>query len=479
MVPSWIGPYRVIRLLGEGGMGSVYEGVHTDIERRVALKVLHPEFVRDPEVVQRFFNEARAVNRIEHPNIVQISEFGQAQDGSAYLVMEFLRGQTLSARLAALGATKERMPASIAVHLACQLADALAAAHSKGIIHRDLKPANIMLTDDSLAPGGVRVKLLDFGIAKLLHGPGGGGKVTKTGAVMGTPQYMSPEQCRGASAVDAKTDVYALGVILFEMLAGRPPFIADDVVGYVGQHVFVAPPPLESVAPDVTAGLSSLVHMLLAKDKDVRPAMHEVKTSLECLGLGLGHVSKLAGLTGPSSQAEPSKNPSTLGASLGQTVRSKPVRLWVLVAGVFVCGLVASGGVYWRSPRRNLSSSAAQAPQVQPSEVSTRQARTVIEGAASDSAIRPVDKALDLGPKNRNDALETAASKTLDVEKSQTAKPTTKTIINPTAAAGLRSPPKTSRSPSQKANTSIDDAKLQTKDTAPVSPAKTKTMYVD
>lgn len=273
MQPTEIGPYRIIRPLGEGGMGVVYEAIQDPIGRRVALKVLLPHHATKRHLLTRFFNEARAVNMIEHPNIVQVSDYGQTADGTAYLVMEYLRGETLSSRLARIKTVSGSMSILEATAIATQIVDALTAAHEKAIVHRDLKPANIMLVPDPVAQGGERAKILDFGIAKLAVGAEIG---TATNAVMGTPQYMSPEQCRGAKGVDDKTDVYALGVMFYEMLSGRPPFQCESAIEYMGQHIFDQPAPLAGLAPRAHPDLLALVHRLLNKDKCSRPTMRQV-----------------------------------------------------------------------------------------------------------------------------------------------------------------------------------------------------------
>ena len=185
-LPDRVGPYRIVSLLGKGGMGAVCEAVHETIGRRVAIKVLHARYAHDPDAARRFFNEARAVNLIEHPSLVQVSDFGQLPDGTGYLVMEFLRGESLSQRL-----HRGRPSLRSILQISWQTADALCAAHDKGVIHRDLKPANVMLIPEPVAPGGERVKLLDFGVAKLTAGSG---KETTSSVVLGTPLYMSPEK---------------------------------------------------------------------------------------------------------------------------------------------------------------------------------------------------------------------------------------------------------------------------------------------
>lgn len=277
MEPERIGRYRMVRLLGQGGMGSVYEAVQEPIQRRVALKLLLPQFGQNQEVLQRFFNEAHAVNLIEHPSLVQISDYGQSDNGTAYLVMEYLRGETIAARLCRFRQLGSRLPQAQIIQIAIQIVDALSAAHGKSVVHRDLKPANVMMVPDTAVQGGERVKILDFGIAKLAQGMGQG---TTASAILGTPQYMSPEQCKGSGDVDGQTDVYALGVMLFEMIAGRLPYQAESAFDYMAQHVFQSPPALRELAPQTPSNVVDLVHRLLAKDKSQRPKMRELSLEL-------------------------------------------------------------------------------------------------------------------------------------------------------------------------------------------------------
>ncbi|HNN95450.1 MAG TPA: serine/threonine-protein kinase [Pseudomonadota bacterium] len=293
MHPTQIGPYRIVKLLGTGGMGQVYEALQEPIQRRVAVKLLLPQFAQHPEALTRFFNEARVVNLVEHPSIVQVSDYGQTQDGAAYLVMECLRGDSLSRRLKQLEKAGQSLPLIDGLYIASQIADALSTAHEKDIVHRDLKPANIMLVRDPVAPGGERAKILDFGIAKLSQGQG---SETAANAVIGTPQYMSPEQCRGAGGVDDRTDVYALGVMLYELIAGRTPFLGATGIDYMAQHSFNEPPLLSSFAPNTPPEVVALVHRLLLKDKTQRPAMRTVAHELSALLAGLS-----AGGRGPLS----------------------------------------------------------------------------------------------------------------------------------------------------------------------------------
>ena len=276
-----VGPYRLVRLLGKGGMGAVYEAIQEPIERRVAIKILHGRYAQEPEIAARFFNEARAVNIVDHPGIVQISDYGQLPSGVAYLVMEYLKGETLTQRIKRSSGGRLQQPE--ALRLGRQIAAALAAAHEKSIIHRDLKPDNVMLIvdPDPEAMGRVRAKLLDFGIAKVAAEVGKEGAAnTAADVVMGTPKYMSPEQCRGAANVDDKSDVYALGIMLYEMLAGRVPFLGPtgDVLA---KQIYEEPPQLSQFAPTVTPDVVALVHRLLKKNKAERPTMRQVTAELE------------------------------------------------------------------------------------------------------------------------------------------------------------------------------------------------------
>ena len=252
-------------------MGAVYAAVHTLLGRRAAVKVLLPDLSRKQDLVQRFFNEARAASAIKHPGIVDVYDYGYAGDGTAYIVMELLEGETLAARLKAGG----RMAIPQAVVLVRQVANALAAAHAGGIVHRDLKPDNIYLVKDPEVIGGERVKLLDFGIAKLATEIQGGTSRTVTGAILGTPHYMSPEQCEGAREVDARSDLYSLGCMLFQMVAGVLPFDSPGVGGLIGMHLHVPPPLLRAKCPWASIELEAVVARLLAKNPDDRYASAE------------------------------------------------------------------------------------------------------------------------------------------------------------------------------------------------------------
>lgn len=277
MIPLQIPDYRIVRKLGSGAMGTVYEAEHLKLARRVAIKVVRPEHARAPELEARFVNEARALARVRHPSIVLIFEFGVLPDGTAYLVMEYLPGESLEARWQRRQRTATPLTELRLVH---QLTQALALLHSKGVVHRDLKPANVMIVTEPAQPPQERAKLVDFGLAKLIRLSG---SKTASSLIMGTPEYMSPEQCRGAGQVGAKTDCYALGVMLYELIAGILPFESAWAGDLIGMHIHVEPPPLVKLEPNVDPRLASLIHALLRKDQTRRPEMGDVARYLDAL----------------------------------------------------------------------------------------------------------------------------------------------------------------------------------------------------
>jgi serine/threonine protein kinase len=366
MIGHKIGSYKIVGQLGSGGMGEVFEAVHEKLQRRAAIKVLHPHVARAPEMAARFRNEARAVNIIRHPGVVDIYEHGQLEDGTVYIVMEYLEGQSLGDYVTQHGRVSE----SQVVVLCQQIASALAAAHNKNIIHRDLKPDNVMLVTDPAVPGGVRAKLLDFGIAKML-----GDTVdrpsqqtqTRTGALMGTPVYMSPEQCRGAGGVGDRSDVYSLGVVMFHILVGSPPFQAVGTGELMAKHMSELPPRLHDVAPEVSEPLAQLVDSMLRKEPAERPSMGEIELELaRQSGVPIGSLvtgAQPIALTSreqvrTNNETTPGVDPfrSTIGGMaaadpLPKTPKRSRLSLRVLTGGA-AAGLLLAGVVgvsWWRS----------------------------------------------------------------------------------------------------------------------------------
>ena len=260
------GKYRVDKILGVGGMGVVVAARHIQLDEKVALKFLLPEALGDAEAVARFIREARAAVKIKSEHVARVSDVGTLENGAPYMVMEYLEGGDLAAWLKQRGP----LPVEQAVDFVLQACDAVADAHALGIVHRDLKPANLFCIRRS--DGQFLIKVLDFGISKLtdLTGTGPGMGMTKTSALMGSPLYMSPEQMRSSRDVDAGTDIWALGVILFELMAGRPAFLAESVTELAIKVANEAPPSLRSFRPDMLPGLEGVVSRCLEKDRRLR-----------------------------------------------------------------------------------------------------------------------------------------------------------------------------------------------------------------
>jgi tRNA A-37 threonylcarbamoyl transferase component Bud32 len=311
---TMIGEYRVEGKLGEGGMATVFAATHPLIGKKVAIKVISRRLCADQHAVERFINEARTVNQIGHPNLVDVFAFGVLPDGRAYFVMEWLQGETLAERL-----QKGRMPVPRALDVLLQIVDALEAAHEKGVVHRDLKPQNIFVDERG---DKTRVKLLDFGIAKLADSDASVPK-TRSGVAMGTAGYMSPEQARGKN-VDHRTDTYALGCVAYEMLLGQLPFVADTAIDILAMHLASAVPAPRSKWPTMPLGLEKILMQMLSKEPDGRPSLMQVRALFDA--------------------AQRSITP-TMGVAVGP--RPVVVRPWTSwLAGLAAAAIVIAAGLY-------------------------------------------------------------------------------------------------------------------------------------
>jgi len=250
-------------MIGEGGMGTVYAAEHTVLGSPAAVKVLQPKWTTDAVVVDRFFHEARAASAIRHAGIVEVFDFGRLDNDQAWIAMELLRGETLTQYFIRNGGP---LDPAVVQQLGAQLFAALDAAHVVGVVHRDLKPDNIFLVRDPGLAGGIRVKLLDFGIAKLGSDRFGEKKKTQGGTILGTPTYMAPEQCKAGGEVDARADLYAVGCILFELLVGRPPFDAPGGGEVMAMHIYEPAPRISLYKPKLPIELDALIAKLLEKN---------------------------------------------------------------------------------------------------------------------------------------------------------------------------------------------------------------------
>lgn len=286
-----VGSYEITEKLGKGGMAVVWKAVHTVIGKKAVVKVLRPEYSADQDVVRRFFNEAKATTLIEHPGIVEVFDFGFLPDNRAYIVMEQMNGESLSARRRRVG----KMRVSSALRICRQVAGALRATHKHGIIHRDLKPDNVFLVPDEEVEGGERAKVLDFGVAKLGDRKGKSGSIhTQTGVILGTPAYMAPEQCEGDREIDPRADIYSLGCILYKLLTGRTPFVYSGTGNMIAAQLTEEPVPPSEHAPNLPAEVDEFVMRLLEKDPNKRPSdMSEVYEELRLMSLDLETITTL------------------------------------------------------------------------------------------------------------------------------------------------------------------------------------------
>ena len=392
-----VGQYRIVRELGAGGMGVVYLAEHVLVGRHAAIKVLRPEFSVQRTIVTRFFNEARAMTSIPDPGIVQMYDFGFHGEASAYIVMELLEGETLECRIKRLG----RLELVDALRVTRQLAGSLAAAHAAGVIHRDLKPENIFMVRDPEALGGERPKVLDFGVAKL-SGDFDRGQ-TLAGTMVGTPAYMSPEQCRGAGEVGPRSDIYSLGCVLARLVAGRLPFDGSGLGELISAHMNEAPARPSELVPGLPTEIDDIVLRCLAKSPDDRfQTMLELQVACDGLLAQLGwrdasapHRTLTASPpAGSRSAISLPSNPTTLSSAVGVTTPSAAARaprrigVWIGLGGV-----LAGAGVMAAIAMTGGNEPVRPATVAAPVSVSVSPAVPVAPAMPVDAAVAPSDDA--------------------------------------------------------------------------------------
>ena len=325
---STFGRYQIIAPLGTGGMATVYKAFHPGLDRTVAIKVIRTGFTDDPDFLERFRQEARAVARLRHPNIVQVFDFDEA-DGQHFIVMEHLEGGTLKQRLRALEQSGQRLPRRETLRIVSEIAEGLAYAHQSGILHRDVKPANVLLTRDG------RAVVTDFGIARMVMST----ELTRTGVGVGTPEYMSPEQARG-EGVDQRADIYSLGVIAFELITGRVPFTADTPLAVILKHLNDPLPAPSSIDPQVGEATERVLMRVLSKDPFDR---HASATEL-AQALGEAFAEDERDRTSTFARAPIVAPPSpAVAAPAAAPPRARPA--WMLPAAIVIAAGVVTAGI--------------------------------------------------------------------------------------------------------------------------------------
>jgi len=366
------GRYLIQRKLGEGGMGAVYLAIHTLLEKQVALKVLHGEFARKPDLVERFMQEAKSASRIRHENVIDISDFGVTPDGFVFFAMELLQGHDLHEEISRARLAGVPIPWERSRPIFLQICSALAAAHAQGIVHRDLKPENIYLIE--FLGNKDFVKLLDFGIAKLTEVSEGDRKLTRTGMLFGTPEYMSPEQARGDN-VDHRVDIYAMGCILYQLIVGKVPFEAENFMGILSQHLTETAPPIDpAVLARVGAPpeLAAIIERALAKHRDERWAtIDDMANAIRALhgeaqqpvhDVRVPRAQSAVAAVQPQQPQQPQSGPAgrvktkwtgNLHVAIEEVAPPRPRSLapWIAVGAILVAGGAIAAYVLTRPPR--------------------------------------------------------------------------------------------------------------------------------
>ncbi|MBM3151942.1 MAG: serine/threonine protein kinase, partial [Chloroflexi bacterium] len=335
-VGETVGPYRIMEQMGQGGMATVFKAYHAALDRYVALKVLHPAFLEDPNFLARFQREARLVAKLDHPNIVPIYDYAE-YEGRPYLVMKYIEGETLKARLVKDGLQPEAVEQAVdAIGLA------LSYAHKRGVLHRDIKPSNVLLADDG------QVYLADFGLARIAQS---GESTLTSDMILGTPQYISPEQAMGRKDLDEGTDIYSFGVMLYELAVGQVPFSADTPFSIIHDHIYSPLPLPQKVNPNVSDGMERVLLKALSKDrgdryKDVHSMVDAFKKAWrEMPGAALSEAATVVALpvrpgNVPAGEAPGAEPQAGAGAEPAAGLPPKPRRkvpwMWVAV-GVALC----------------------------------------------------------------------------------------------------------------------------------------------
>jgi serine/threonine-protein kinase len=404
------GKYRIERVLGHGGMGVVVAAMHEQLRQRVAIKMLLSEAKASPNALSRFLREARAAAAIKGEHVARVLDVGELEGGSPYIVMEYLEGRDLAAILAALPEPR-RLPSEEAVGYVLQACEAIAEAHAAGIVHRDLKPSNLFL---SRRPDGTPiVKVLDFGISKALLSPGGEGTLTTTSSFVGSPIYAPPEQLVAAHEVDARADVWALGTILYEAMAGRPPYVGDSVM-HVASRIFNEPPtPLGELRPELPAELvAAVMHCLAKKPEDRFQDVQQLTAALVPFApqeaISAERVARIVAASstprsGPSPLRGPSASHSGSSASVGDAPRPRFGRAWI-VAGVALAGMVVGFVAFSGQGSKATVSAPTAAPSTTPSAPSVTTVVTSPPPASASAATESVEAGATLAGSSGADA---------------------------------------------------------------------------
>jgi serine/threonine protein kinase len=411
------GKFRIEALVGQGGMGRVYRARHLTLDRPVVLKMLHRTFSSDPQISQRFQREARAASRLSHPNSIAVLDFGEAEDGTLFMAMEYLAGKDL-ARLVA-----EEFPLGEArvVRIGAQILSALSEAHAQGVVHRDLKPENVMVEPRRGEPDSVKV--LDFGIAKITAPGANEPKLTQAGLVCGTPEYMSPEQARGAD-IDLRSDLYSMGVILYQMTTGELPFASDTPVGFLTKHLSEVPVPARQKNPqvEVSAALDAVIAKALEKDPAKRfQSADEMRAALLACAPAA-----------PSARAAAAEAP-----------RRSRKAFWAFGAAMAIA--IAGGGTIVVLARKGASERSGQPSSIAPAREAERAAAGAAAMATPTSTPTPTSTSTSTStptPTPTPTATPTATSMSTSTPTSATtAAPATDATPTQARAAGSRKPP--------------------------------------